>query len=145
MTLQDILFKISRYAIAEPAVNYVAAGRSLYELNPSTIKDYALVFASPTGNHLWSENLTTYTITLFYVDRLLEDSTNDINIFSGGIEVLKDIIKALQKDDDIVEVGDNITFLNFTETERMSDRLAGAYCDVQITVQNNSTCSYVED
>lgn len=145
MTLQDLLYKISRYAIKEPAVNYAAAGRSLYELNPSTIKDYAVVFASPTGNHTWTENLTTYSITLFYLDRLLADSSNDISIFSAAIEVLKDIVRALRNDGEIVEVGDNINFINFTETERMSDSIAGAYCTVELTVQNDTVCSYVGD
>lgn len=145
MTLQDLLYKISRYAIKEPAVNYAAAGRSLYELNPSTIKDYAVVFASPTGNHTWDGDITTYTITLFYLDRLLADNSNDISIFSAAIEVLKDIVRALRNDGEIVEVGDNINFINFTETERMSDRIAGAYCTVELTVQNDTVCSYVAD
>lgn len=145
MTLQDLLYKISRYAIKEPAVNYAAAGRSLYELNPSTIKDYAVVFASPTGNHTWTENLTTYSITLFYLDRLLADSSNDISIFSAAIEVLKDIVRALRNDGEIVEVGDNINFINFTETERLSDRVCGAYCTVEISVLNATSCTTIED
>ena len=144
MTLQDLLYKISRYAIKEPAVNYAAAGRSLFELNPSTIKDYAVVFASPTGNHTWDGDITTYTITLFYLDRLLADNSNDISIFSAAIEVLKDIVRALRNDSDIVEVGDNINFINFTETERLSDRVCGAYCTVEISVLNATSCTTIE-
>lgn len=143
MTLQDILNKVSMYAKKEQTVNCSLAGRSIYEINPATITNYGLVFTSPTGNHSWNENLTTYTLTLFYMDRLLEDSSNDITIFSASIETLKDIIKALRKDSDIVDVSDTVDFISFTETEKMSDRLAGSYCTIEITVLNETTCSTI--
>lgn len=141
MNLQTLLNKIAHVGIAQKTINCSASGASIYALNPETVKDYGLLFATPTGSHEYTENVTRYTITLFYLDRLVESSTNDINIFSAGIETLKNIIMTLRNDPEIVEIGDRINFINFTETERLSDRCAGAYCEVQITVINDTICA----
>ena len=80
MTLENLLYNIGRTAIRNKVINYSAAGSSIFELNAETIVDYPMLFISPTGNHEVRINTTDYEITLYYLDRLLRDSANDIQI-----------------------------------------------------------------
>lgn len=140
MTLETLLHRISEFGISNRIVNWSGAGASIYELANSTIKDYPVLFTSPTGTHTSTENTTTYNITMYFIDRLVSDNSNDIEIFSTAIEALKNIIKGISLMDGIVDVDDTLSFTNFTETERFPDRCAGAFCTFKITVLNASTC-----
>lgn len=141
MTLKVLLEIIARIAKENPLIHWSGAGQSIYSLNAETIRNYPMFYCSPTGQHTYETNTTEYSLTFFYIDRLLEDSTNDIQCFSTGIEVLKAIILQLENTDGIIEIERPIQFLNFTETERLSDRCAGAYANVIVRVQNNFVCA----
>lgn len=140
MTLQQVLKYIAQVGISQKLINWSGAGHSIYSLNPLTIKDYPIFYVTPTGQHQYYDNFTDFSLTFYYIDRLTEDSSNDIDIFSTGIEVLKNIILALENTDGIIEVNRPILFTNFTETERLSDRCAGAFCQLTIRISNDFVC-----
>lgn len=140
MTLQKLLLDICDIAIHEKLVNYAAAGNSIYQMNALTVNDYPFVFVSPTGNHVVNKGFTTYSITLFYVDRLLNDDTNDVNIFSASVEELKNLVRKIKGLDDVIRVGDGYNVNLFTEPERFSDRCAGAYATINVTIKNDTLC-----
>ena len=140
MTLESLLYNIGKVAIRNKVINYAAAGSSIYELNADTITDYPILFASPTGQHEVRTNTTDFEITLYYLDRLLQDSSNDVQIFSTAVEQLKFMLRVIEEIEGVVEIGENYTISNFTETESMNDRVAGAYATVTITVMNVSEC-----
>lgn len=94
----------------------------------------------PSGSHLWRENTTTYSLNVYYIDRLLSDNANDINIYSTAIQELKNFILKAKTLDEVITIADGVTFQNFVETEGRSDRCAGAYCNIRITVANESEC-----
>lgn len=140
MTLKKLLNIIGEMAISQKCCHYSACGTSIAQLNPIPIDSYPVLFTAPTGNHRVQENTTTYEITLYWIDRLLEDNTNDIDIFSNSIEQLKNIIIGIRDLVEVVDVDFNYIIRNFTNTEAMDDRLAGAYCTIQITVINETLC-----
>lgn len=140
MTLYALLNTIGDLGIKDKLINYSCAGSSIYQINDLPIRDYPILYCSPTGTHNVTENFTTYQLTLYYIDRLLEDSSNDVNIHSVGIEVLKNIINKIKKLDDVIEVGENYDITLFTETERMKDRTNGAFATIEVSVLNNSIC-----
>lgn len=144
MTLENLLYNIGNTAIKNKVINYAAAGSSIFELNAETIVDYPLLFASPTGNHEVRVNTTDYEITLYYIDRLLRDSANDVQIFSTGVEQLKLIMRMIENIDGVVEVADTYSISNFAETEKMNDSVAGAFATVTITVLNTSECDDIQ-
>lgn len=144
MTLENLLYNIGNTAIKNKVINYAAAGSSIFELNAETIVDYPLLFASPTGNHEVRVNTTDYEITLYYIDRLLRDSANDIQIFSTGVEQLKLIMRMIENIDGVVEVAETYSISNFAETEKMNDSVAGAFATVTITVLNVSECDDIQ-
>ena len=140
MTLKQLIDKISDLALSQKCIHYTAAGTSIYQINPKTIKDYPILFQSPTGEHTVEDNTTTFEITLYYLDRLLEDNSNDIIVYSAAIEQLKNLARGIETIDNVLKVGDGYTITNVADTESFNDRLAGAYTTVEITVKNNETC-----
>lgn len=143
MTLQKLLYEIAQLAIAQKAVNYTAAGADINTLNTGTIDSWPVLFTSPTGSHTVTDNTTKYTITLYYLERLLNDNSNDVDIMSVAIEQLKNITNGIKEIDGVVGIDDNYNITNFIETEAFNDRCAGAYCTIYVTVINDTIC-YVE-
>ena len=144
MTLEYLLYSIGKAAIRNKIINYAAAGGSIYELNAETIQDYPILFASPTGQHEVRVNTTDYEISLYYLDRLLRDNSNDIQIYSTAVENLKLTLKAIEEIEGVIEISDTYTISNFTETESMNDRVAGAFATVTITILNTSDCDDIK-
>lgn len=140
MTLKQLIDNISQLALSQKCINYTAAGTSIYQLNPETVKDYPVLFQSPTGEHTVEDNTTTFEITLYYLDRLLEDNSNDIIIYSYSIEQLKNLVRGIEQMEGVLKVGDGYTITNVADTESFNDRLAGAYCTIDVTVFNNNVC-----
>ena len=126
-------------AKGQKLVNFSCAGASLAEINPMSIQFYPLFMIIPSGTHQVLENTTRYSLTLYYVDRLLEDNSNTIDIFSSSIENLKNIIVGTKDIPGVVEVDDIYTIRCFMP-EKLNDRLAGSYAEVKITVRNDSLC-----
>ena len=141
MSLKELLLKIGQIAIHQKCCGFSAAGTSLYELNPMTINEYPFVFTSPTGNHRVYENYTEYDISIYWVDRLLQDYSNDVDVFSNSIEQIKNLVNWIRDIDDVVDVSSDYTIRNFAETEKMNDRTAGAYANIRVTVANNTICA----
>ena len=140
MTLQNLITMIAKFGIQHRIINYSCAGSDIYELNSGTIDAYPVLFTSPTGTHTVKKDTTDWEITFYYLDRLLNDSSNEADILSASIEALKNIIWGIATLDGIVSVDEEIDIRNFVETEAFSDRLAGSYATVRITTINNFTC-----
>ena len=140
MNLKTLLNEIGEMGKAQKLINFSAAGTSLDQLNPMAIDWYPMLFSSPTGNHTVLENTTTYEITLYYLDRLLPDYSNDIDIFSSAIENLKNLVNGIRLIPGVVEVMNNYSIRNFASTEKMNDSLAGAYAVIRVKVENKAVC-----
>lgn len=139
MNLQELCKKLGEMAEAQELVNFSAAGASLGELNPLQVDWYPLFFIIPSGTHTVKDDTTRYDLTLYYIDRLLEDNTNTIDIFSSSIENLKNILIGARSIPGVVDVEDTYTIRNFMP-EKMNDRVAGAYAQVRITCENATVC-----
>ena len=135
-----LITTIAKYGIGKKIINFSAAGSSIYEINEITIDSYPILFASPTGTHTVEKDTTRYEITLYYLDRLLGDSSNEMDALSTGVEALKNIIWGIGQLDGIVSVSESLDIRNVTETEVFNDRLAGAYCTFEVVVLNAYTC-----
>lgn len=138
MTLYDLIDKISEYAVGRQLIEYSAGGTSIMEIDRA--EGYPLLFVAPTGNHRVSQNTTTFTITLYYIDRLLDDSTNNVTLFSNSINALKDLVLGIATLDGVTDVSEDFDIANFTETEKLNDKVAGAYTTIQVTTLNDYTC-----
>ena len=140
MTLEQLEYQIGEIALKNNLVNAYFAGGSLYELNAEVINEYPVIFLTPAGDHTVKENTTRFSLTIYYVDRLWDDDRNETDICSAAIETLKNIMRQINYLDWVAYVEDEPVIRLFTETERMSDRVAGAYMNVWVETLNASTC-----
>lgn len=140
MKLKTLINQIGRMAINQKLVNYSASAGSIAQINPVKVDYYPLLFITPSGEHIIRENTTTYTINLTYVDRLLQDNSNDIDIYSNSIAELKNIINGIKEIEGVIDVEDEYSVRNFTDTESLNDRVSGCYAIIRITVLNETVC-----
>lgn len=140
MTLETLLYNIGELALKNNLVNAYFAGGSLYELNAETINEYPIIFLTPAGDHTVKENTTRFSLTIYYADRLWDDDRNETDICSAAIETLKNLMRQISYLDWVAYVQEEPSIRLFTETERMNDRVAGAYMQVWVEVLNPSTC-----
>lgn len=143
MTLELLLNIICDLAIKRNLVNYSAAGSSIYELNTKTVDSYPFIFVSPTGSIVTRKNFTDYGLTLFYVERLLEDNANDTRTYSIANDTLVNLVRQLRQLTGIVEITEpSVRLFN---DERLNDRCCGAYAEITVTVLNEAECPVIFD
>lgn len=139
MNLKTLCKELGEMAKQQKLVNFSAAGASLGEINPIEVQFYPMFYSIPAGNHTVTEDTTRFNLVLYYIDRLLDDNTNEIDIFSSSVENLKNIIRGAKSIPGVVDVDSTYTIKCFMP-EKLNDRLAGAYAEVRITVQNDTIC-----
>lgn len=136
MTLKNLTTAIGKMAIDDRLINCAAAGNSIYEINGKNVDGYPMLFIAPTGRHTVKEYTTSYSISLFYIDRLLEDKSNSIDVYSSAIETLKNLVLKIKDIEGVLTVDDNYEIINFVEDEKMDDVLSGAYTEIRVETRN---------
>ena len=138
MTLQETIKAMEAVASHQPSIKMVVEN-DIFRLNSKADAKYG-VFAFVQGQHSASldSNVITYTFTLFYVDRLKNDRSNQIEIQSVGVQTLDNIIRTL---DDLGIYAENLyTFQVFNQ--RFTDECAGVFCNVNLSVPVGSVCPH---
>ena len=136
MTLSEVIRTMEMVASKQPSINMVVEN-DVFRLNNKADARYG-VFAFVQGQHSTSidSNLITYAFTLFYVDRLKNDRSNQIEIQSVGIQTLDNIIRKL--DDLGIYSETSYSFQAFNQ--RFIDECAGVFCNVNLSVPVGSEC-----
>ena len=138
MTLFEIINKLKNIAISKPNINFVGDG-DVYTLNSLPNINYSVFFITQ-NDHLIDSDTITYSLNLFYIDRISDSEDNTLNIQSDGMLQLTNIINTLVFSED-VDVDGEISFTPFIQ--RFADQCAGIYCNVRFIVDNNlGNCSY---
>ena len=138
MTLFEIINKLKDIAISKPNINFVGDG-DVYVLNSLPNIDYSVFFITQNDHSIYQDTIT-YSLNLFYIDRISDSEDNVLNIQSDGMLQLTNIINTLVFSED-VDVDGEISFTPFIQ--RFSDQCAGVYCNVRFVVENNlSSCNY---
>ena len=137
MTLVELIKTMEVVASHQPSIKMVVEN-DIFRLNNKSDAKYG-VFAFVQGQHSSSidSSVISYTFTLFYVDRLKNDRSNQIEIQSVGIQTLDNIIRQL--DDLGIFAEQSYTFQVFNQ--RFLDECAGVFCNVTLTCPVGSLCS----
>lgn len=137
MTLSQVIKAFEISASQQPAINMIVQN-DIFRLNNKSGARYG-VFGWTQGIHTGGvdSDLFTYQFTFFYVDRLTEDKSNQIEIQSVGIEALDNIIKDIDKRGLYVDTSYTMQTFN----QRFLDECAGVFCNVSISTPANSVCS----
>ena len=132
MTLYELIENIKNLGKSEPNVSFVTQG-DIYELNHQQNIEYP-AFVVTQGTHFGSaENgLENYGLTLFLVDRLTSDKSNELDVQSWADTGLKNIISRIEEHNLGVIQGQ---YTVQTFTEKFDSLCAGAYVSLNIQVQ----------
>ena len=141
MTLIEVINLLNWIAQNQPNVNGIVETGDVYDLNKDEYQQKYAAFCATQGTHNVGEEFTTFSFTLFYVDRLTLDKSNKIEIQSTAVEFFGNLIKTvLHKFENLNWTnGDVVTF-----TEKFSAECAGAYMTCNITTPNKSLCEIVK-
>ena len=139
MTLAQLIRLFEGIAKEQPSVNMIVQ-QDIFRINSAPSLKYG-VFAWTQGQHSGSINgMSAYSFSLFYVDRLKEDQSNQIEIQSVGCETIGNILRMLDEYD--VEVS-NYTIQTFNQ--RFTDECAGVFCNVTLSVLPTMGCAEAYD
>ena len=132
MTLYELIENIKNLGKSEPNVSFVTQG-DIYELNHQQNIEYP-AFVVTQGTHFGSaENgVENYGLTLFLVDRLTSDKSNELDVQSWADTGLKNIISRIEEHNLGVIQGQ---YTVQTFTEKFDSLCAGAYVSLNIQVQ----------
>ena len=136
MTLAQLISIIEKVALSQPAVNMIVRN-DVFRINSAPSLKYG-VFAWTQGQHSGNvaTGFNTYTFSLFYVDRLKNDRSNEIEVQSVGIQTLDNILRKLEDLD--IFVSSSYSFQTFNQ--RFLDECAGVFCNVSFQVPATSIC-----
>lgn len=134
MTLYSIVDNIKNIALSQPNVRTAEEG-DVYDLSSNPTVKYGVVYLTQ-GQHISSSAKTDYSITIFYIDRLLDDMSNRLEIQSHGMRVIDNIVLGLEDEYD-VEIG-NVNYQPFTQ--RFADECAGVFATLTITAFKDYDC-----
>lgn len=136
MTLSETIRLIEIIASHQPSVNMIVQN-DIYRLNHCPSAKYG-VFGWLQDQHSGDirNGMNTFAFTFFYVDRLTDDKSNQIEIQSVGFETLSNIIKQLDERGLDIE-----SFTYQTFNERFQDLCAGGFARVTINVADSLPCA----
>ena len=140
MNVKELINIIKEVAKNQPNVESVYDGDVYDNWNAAETK-YASVnigFDSAT----YEGQSITYSMVLYYGDRLLQNGKNTNELYSDGIRVLQSIINQLSNDYDI-NVPDLIVYTPFQQ--QFFDHLAGVYASVELTVDSELGLCGIDD
>lgn len=137
MRLIELVTIMKDAAMRQPAVRTVI-DNDVLRINALPAVRYG-VFAWQQGEHRRSAggDFVRYAFTVFYIDRLTENRSNEVEVQSTGIEVLENIIRTVE---DAVAGGARQTVSFVTFNQRFEDECAGAYARIDFTVKADGTC-----
>lgn len=135
MTLKDIIKNLQDIALTQPDVRAVSDGDVYEALNGNPSLKYSIFHVTQT-NHNTDDGWDNYGLSLFLIDRLMDDSSNRLDIQSRAKETLKNIIYTFCQNFDAEH-----TAINFTPfTQKFKDNTAGVWCNVNISVMSEFNC-----
>lgn len=130
MSSVELMETIKRIALHQIVIQSAFDGDAYLNWNSSEIRYGS--FNVGLRDITYNGNLTTYSLVLYYGDRLLQDGSNANQIYTDGINALQSIINLLNRASN-VEIEDDIRYTPFIQT--FADYLAGVYTTINLTTE----------
>lgn len=142
MTLYQITKAIETIALTHPNIRTATDGSIYTIMNANPSVKYG-TFIVTQNQHRQTEMFDVYGLTLFYVDRLVDNrEDNRLQIQSIGKQVLGNIIQAFCETYDV----DFPLVVRYTPfTEKFKDECAGMYAQIEIEVVKDNNCAETFD
>ena len=134
MTLQDVIRIMEKAASVQPGIAMLVRN-DIFRLNGYADARYGVFAWTQQQHQQVSDDLIRYSFSLFYVDRLTADKSNQVAVQSAGIEILGNVIRTMQ---DAGCYPNQATFTTFNQ--RFLDECAGVFCNVSFEVPVAAYC-----
>lgn len=128
LTLNQTIKLISDLGSAHEQINTVYFGDIWEFLKTDNV--YPAMFFSLTGSSISGKQLNL-DFSLFFLDRQLQDESNENEVLSDQLLIAQDIISMMRYPKFDWEIGDQVSMEFFTEKEE--DYLAGVKADVTVS------------
>lgn len=128
LTLNQTIKLISDLGLAHEQINTVYFGDVWEFLKTDNI--YPAMFFSLTGSSISGKQLNL-DFSLFFLDRQLQDESNENEVLSDQLLIAQDIISMMRYPKFDWEIGDQVSIEFFTEEKE--DFLAGVKADVSVS------------
>lgn len=137
MTLAETIKMIEVVASKQPSVNMIVRN-DVFRLNAKADAKYGVFAWLQREHQTFSDSaFIDFSFTFFFVDRLKDDKSNELEIQSTGIQTLNNIIRVLDEYDVLSD--STYTFQVFNQ--RFNDLCAGVYCNVTLSVPITGSCA----
>lgn len=136
MTIYQTIKALENIALSHPQIRYCGENDLYAVINADPNIKYSIFFITQ-NQHRSTEEWDKYSFNLFYIDRLIEDSSNDVDIQSIGKEILTNIIQIFCNTYD-AEIEGNYQFQPFMQ--KFNDNCAGIYCTITLSIAKDDIC-----
>ena len=134
MTLNQIVKELTTIGNDHEQINFVYFGDVWERLSNGEVT-YPAMFFTLTGANVLSKEIG-YQFSLYFMDRMLSEETNETEVLSDMTQVAGDIVAQLRYPTDYGKVtwavNQNLPLTFYTESD--PDYLAGVKLDVTLTV-----------
>lgn len=137
MDLQTLYDDIRDYALNTQGVNSFTIG-DVYLTWNSLHMTYGC-FNAALNYVEYEDNVCKYYMTLYYGDKLLNDSSNVYEVQNTGFNAIRNVVSHLV---DNYELEGVETLRIYPFTQKFADALAGAYADVVVYVPIDNCFNY---
>lgn len=140
MTYYDVITELKNCALEEPNINF-AGSKDIFNLNSVPDIEYDVFYITP-NQHRWDEDITRFSLNLYYISRWDETDDNQLLIHSRGMIKLMNIVNRFAGR--FPEVGINFPGTFVTFYQKFKDMTAGVYLTLEFTVPSILACDYEE-
>lgn len=135
MTVSDIITLLEDVAAGQPAIGSIVRA-DIFRLNAAKATKYAVFGWEQLRHTISADNIATYRLRLYYIDRLQDGSRNVTEVISAGIIILGTIIESLRKRGVAIRDWEAQSFL-----QRFADQCAGVYAEIDIVTSGTHGCA----
>lgn len=129
----EIVQLITHICRSHPLVNDVHYG--IYHSSQCENIRYGAIILTPDPIDT-TMNTIHYNFNLMYVDRLVADESNELEIQSCGIDIIREIVSVLANHESmLLDYEDNISINVFSR--QFADNVAGTVTSIRITAPSN--------
>lgn len=128
-TLNQVVKTIKDIAEAHEQINTVYFGNLPYFLSHESDNKYPAMFYDFTGTSISGKTLTL-NFSLYFMDRMLAELTNETEVVSDQLLICQDIIAQLGYNDFDFTIQESVSLTVFTEDT--PDLLAGVKADISL-------------
>lgn len=140
MNVNELMNKIKEVALSQTIIKSVYDGDVYDNWNSAEVKYGSLNIGLQSTSY--NGNTVTYTMILYYGDRLLQDKSNVNAIYSDGINAIQSVINILNQIEH-VDIPEQIEYTPFEQ--KFMDYLAGMYATVEITTESSLGLCNMDD